>query len=192
MAQHLGRILAAGVLFLCAHTNTSLAFDVHGAIGDKWRQLGSAGGVLGAARNDESAAARGGRFNQFQNGFIYWHPNFGAHAVYGLIGRKWDQLGRETGVGYPLTDEQPGAAGGRFNDFEDGKSIFWSRETGAHLVYGAIRTEWMKRGREGGGCGYPTSDETADGNFRRTNFERGFIRWSARTGAVVECAVLID
>ena len=192
MTRHFGKALAAGLLFLCAYDNVSHAFEPYGEIGKKWRQLGAAGGPLGVARSDERDAARGGRFNQFQNGFIYWHPKFGAHAVYGLIGQKWDQLGRETGIGYPLTDEQPAAGGGRFNDFEDGKSISWSWRTGAHLVYGSIRVEWIKRGREGGACGYPTSDEIADGNFRRSNFEKGFIRWSARTGAVARCAVKID
>lgn len=192
MMRDLSKALAAGLVLLCIDASAASAFEVYGAIGEKWRQLRGPNGPLGPARSDERDAARGGRFNEFQNGFIYWHPKLGAHAVYGLIGQKWNQLGREKGVGYPVTDEQAAARGGRFNDFEDGKSIFWNPRAGAHLVYGAIRTEWIKQGREGGRCGYPTSDEIADGSARRSNFEKGFIRWSARTGAVAHCAVTID
>lgn len=86
---------------------------------DKWASMGGSKSPLGAAKTDEQSAARGGRFNEFQNGFIYWHPKFGAHTVYGLIGVKWKQLGRENSLGYPITDELPSANGGRFNDFEN-------------------------------------------------------------------------
>ena len=192
MMRHMSKALAAGLVLLCVEASAAFAFEVYGAIGEKWRQLGGPNGPLGPARSDERDAVRGGRFNEFQNGFIYWHPKLGAHAVYGLIGQKWNQLGRENGVGYPVTDEQPAAGGGRFNNFENGGSIFWHPRAGTHLVYGHIRAEWIKQGGEGGRCGYPTSDELADGSARRSNFEKGFIRWSASTGAVAHCAVLID
>ena len=86
---------------------------VYGAIAEKWSQLKGETGPLGAAKTNEATAARGGRFNEFAHGFIYWHPKFGAHAVYGDIGVKWNQLGRERGFGYPLTDELPAPEGGR-------------------------------------------------------------------------------
>lgn len=108
------------VLAFLASSSSVSAYQVYGAIGEKRRQLGAESGPLGAPRSDESDAARGGRYNDFQYGFIYWYPNIGAHAVYGLIGEKWNQLGRERGFGYPLTDEQPAKNGGRFNDFESG------------------------------------------------------------------------
>jgi hypothetical protein len=75
--------------------------------------LGREAGALGYPLSDESAAVNGGRFNNFQFGMIYWHPKFGAHAVYGRIGEKWIELGRESGVcGYPTIDEY---------DFDDGR-----------------------------------------------------------------------
>ena len=177
------------------------AYQVYGAIGEKWRQLGAETGPLGAPSSDERDAARGGRFNEFQHGFIYWNGRDGAHAVYGTIGEKWKQLGRETGaLGYPLTDELPGTNGGRFNNFESGV-IYWRPNYGAYAVYGHIGEKWIALGRESGICGYPTSDEyDFDDNrytgeygigkrFRRSDFTNGYILWSKhRDQTYVSCS----
>jgi uncharacterized protein with LGFP repeats len=110
----------AGVTIVCLATSSAVAFQVYGAINDKWRAMGGQSSPLGAPRSDEASAANGGRFNNFQYGFIYWHPRSGAHAVYGLIGEKWNALGREGGVcGYPTSDEYD-FQGGRRNNFERG------------------------------------------------------------------------
>lgn len=161
-----------------------VVFQVYGAIGDKYRQLGANSGPLGAPKSNELDAARGGRYNKFANGFIYWHPNIGAYAVYGVIGEKWSRLGREAGFGYPLTDETPAAGGGRFNDFENSKSIYWHPRTGAHAIYGAIRDKWVSMGRELSKHGYPKTHEYAEAgsNSRRVDFECGHITWSKSTG----------
>lgn len=165
---------------------------VYGEIAKKWRQLRGEAGPLGASKTDEAEAARGGRFNEFRNGFIYWHPSFGAHAVYGDIGVKWNQLGRERVFGYPLTDEMAAPGGGRYNDFENGGSIYWHPRTGAHAVYGEIRKKWLSVGGVRR-CGYPKTDEYADGRLRRTDFERGYIRWSKQTGVkLYDCVVFDD
>ncbi len=156
---------------------------VYGAIAEKWRQLNAESGPLGAPKTDELDAARGGRYNEFQNGFIYWHPSFGAHAVYGDIGVKWNQLGRERNLGYPLTDEKAAPNGGRYSDFENAASIYWHPRTGAHAVYGDIRKKWASMGGALGCLGYPTTDEFSDGRYRRTNFQKGYIRWTRQTGA---------
>lgn len=170
----------------------AIAAAVYGAIGDKYNALGRENGPLGVALTDEANAPHGGRFNEFKNGVIYWHPDVGAFAVWGAIAAKWNQLGRIE-YGYPITDEsRTPDQRGRYNHFRavqrPGKpesSIYWTPQTGAVAVYGAIRDKWASEGWERGRVGYPTSDETADGSFRRTTFERGFIRWSAGTGAEV-------
>jgi uncharacterized protein with LGFP repeats len=169
----------------------AIQHKVYGAIAEKWSQLKGETGPLGAAKTNEATAARGGRFNEFAHGFIYWHPKFGAHAVYGDIGVKWNQLGRERGFGYPLTDELPAPDGGRYNDFENGGAIYWHRKTGAHAVYGEIRKKWLSVGGVGR-CGYPKTDEYLDGRHRRTDFERGYIRWSKQTGATLTDCVIFD
>jgi hypothetical protein len=174
-------------VFICwtIACSSVMAFEVHGAIGDKWRQLGAASGPLGQPLSDELPAFGGGRFNSFQFGFIYWHPRVGAHAVYGAIGQKWNQLGREQNFGYPVTDEQPAINGGRFNDFEGGGSIYWHNSFGAHAVIGAISLKWAELRREAGPLGYPVSDEAAaaDGVGRFSDFQSGVVYWHPNVGA---------
>jgi len=172
-------------------SSAAIQHKVYGAIAEKWKELRSEAGPLGAAKTDEADAERGGRFNEFAHGFIYWHPSFGAHAVYGDIGVKWNQFGRERGLGYPLTDEMAAAGGGRYNDFENAASIYWHRRTGAHAVYGEIRKKWLSIGGVRR-CGYPKTDEYTDGRHRRTDFEHGYIRWSKQTGVKLNGCVLFD
>ncbi|BAY62801.1 hypothetical protein NIES22_28760 [Calothrix brevissima NIES-22] len=157
--------------------------DIHGKIFDKWSSLGGSRSPLGNPTTNELPAARGGRYNEFQYGFIYYHPDpkIDVHAVYGKIGEKWNQLGRENGLGYPITDELPAANGGRYNDFENNASIYWHPDTGAYAVYGDIRTKWVSMGREKSRLGYPTSDEQPVGSAgqRVTYFQGGAIYWNS-------------
>ena len=47
----------------------------------------------------------GGRFNHFEGGSIYWHPQIGAIRVSGAIREKWSMYGWERGFfGYPTRD----------------------------------------------------------------------------------------
>jgi uncharacterized protein with LGFP repeats len=156
---------------------------IYGAIFDKWSTMGGSRSAVGNPTTDEKAGAKGGRYNEFQNGYIYWHPNIGAKAVYGEIGKKWNQIGRENAFGYPLTDELPAASGGRYNDFENGGSIYWHPSIGARTVYGDIRAKWVQMGRERSRLGYPTSDEQAVGSAgqRVSNFQGGAIYWNSGT-----------
>jgi len=110
------------------------AFEVHGAIRDKWKSLGWEGSFLGYPITDESGTPdQRGRYNHFEHGSIYWTPQTGAHEVHGLIRDKWQSLGWETSfLGYPTSDEQAdtsGPANGRVSYFEHG-SIHWSEQTG--------------------------------------------------------------
>ncbi len=60
-----------------------------------------------------------GRFNHFERGAsIYWHPDFGAHPVYGNIRAGWERAGWEAGlVGYPMEAERNGDPGRRLQRF---------------------------------------------------------------------------
>jgi uncharacterized protein with LGFP repeats len=63
-------------------------------------------------------------------------------------------------LGYPATDEIALPDGeGRLNHFEHG-SIYWTSQTGAHEVHGAIRDKWAALGWQPGFLGYATTDET--------------------------------
>jgi len=172
------------------------AWEVYGDIYKKWIGLGGASGVLGyPVQNEQAAAVGGGRYQHFQHGIVTWHPETGAHAVYGSIGAHWLELGRES-FGYPITDESPAPDGqGRFNHFRAlhvaGKpeaSIYWTKETGAHEVYGAIRERWAKRGCETSNLGYPIAAECdrTDRSGREQRFQHGCIVWSSATGALFD------
>ncbi len=164
------------------------AHAVYGDINNVWTALGRERGLHGYPVTDELPTPNGrGRFNTFQNGGIYWLPAIGARSVFGAIYQAWGRVGWEAGVlGFPTTNETitPDRIG-RFNAFEGG-SIYWSPGTGAHAVYGAILARWRALGWELSYLGYPTSSEFAVPGGRRTNFERGYIQWDARTGAVID------
>src|SRR5437588_4252278 len=51
-------------------------------IGDKYAQLGGAGGFLRTPTIPETTAPDGiGKFRHYQHGSIYWHPETGAREV---------------------------------------------------------------------------------------------------------------
>jgi hypothetical protein len=103
-------------------------------------------------------------------------------AVGGDIAGKYDALGGCASLlGSPITEERGTPDGvGRYSVLEHG-SIYWTPALGAHEVHGRIRDAWAAAGWEAGHLGYPTSDEYADGDGRRNDFEHGFIHWSAAT-----------
>jgi uncharacterized protein with LGFP repeats len=96
---------------------------------------GAEHGFLGYPTTHEQPANDGvGRFNDFQNGSIYWHPDTGAFAVSGPVLARWKEVGAETGyLGYPVADEVDagGLEGRRVIQFQNG-AIF-SRPDGGVL-----------------------------------------------------------
>jgi len=103
-------------------------------------------------------------------------------AVIGEIAAKYDALGGCTSLlGPPITEERGTPDGvGRYSVFEQG-SIYWTPALGAHEVHGRIRDAWAQLGWEAGKLGYPISDEYAEGDGRRSDFQHGYIHWSAAT-----------
>ncbi len=79
---------------------------------------------------------------------------------------------------------------GRYNHFTGGNggSIYWTPNTGAFSVHGAIRGHWESLGWEAGPTGYPLTDErtTPDGVGRYNHFTGGdgaSVYWTPATGA---------
>jgi len=162
------------------------AHEVHGAIDGKWAQLDWESGPHGYPTTDEQPTAdRIGRYNDFQDGSIYWNPTTGVRSIHGAIKGKWAQYQWETGfLGYPLTDELTTPDGtGRFNHLQGG-SIYWTPSTGAHSVQGAIKDFWAAQGWELGSLGYPTSDEQSVPGGSQSDFQGGSLFWDASTGVV--------
>ncbi|HST66260.1 MAG TPA: hypothetical protein VLM05_13825 [Mycobacteriales bacterium] len=167
--------------------------DIFGAIRDRWIALGASASPVGVPLSGEAPTFDGtGRAQVFSAGTISWHPTIGAHAVWGAIGGRWLAIGRER-FGYPVNDESPAAAGGRFNDFravhlpgQPMASIYWTAGTGAHEVYGAIRDMWLRNGGAGGRLGYPLDAEHDNAGGRRQTFQHGSIFWTPQHGAVIQ------
>lgn len=183
---------------------TSGAHEVHGAVEVTWAAWGREAGTLGYPTTDESPTPDGvGRYNHFEGrglpASVYWSPSTGGHAVWGAVRQAWQQLGWEAGpVGYPTTDELPTPDGrARVQDFAGHglpASICWTPATGAHAVYGAVRTAWQQLGGEAGPLGPPTTDErdTAGRTGRYQDFSGtgpgptpvASVYWTPSTGAV--------
>ena len=101
------------------------AHEVHGAIRDRYAQMGGPASTLGFPTTDELPTADGvGRYNFFQNGAIYWSPATGAHAVTGAIYQKWESMSWELGaLGYPIGEERSATNGDRSIDFQHGTIV---------------------------------------------------------------------
>ncbi|MEM8523616.1 MAG: hypothetical protein AAGG68_03180 [Bacteroidota bacterium] len=135
------------------------------------------------------------QIQKYQGGTIYLKKDFenstrkvDIYAVWGAIHTKWMQSGGLDGkLGAPMTDElvTPDKKG-RFNHFKGG-SIYWTPQTGAHIVWGEIRALWSKMGWERSPLGYPITDEIATpkpkDHGRYNHFESGSIYWTPETGA---------
>lgn len=100
------------------------------------------------------------------------------------IDRKYVSLpNAEEILGSPTDFEQPTTDGaGTYRDFQYG-AIYWTPQTGAYEVHGAIYKEWASLGLERGYLGYPTSDETMEDIKRYNHFQHGSIYWSPELGA---------
>jgi uncharacterized protein with LGFP repeats len=103
----------------------------------------------------------------------------GAVLVQGEILAKYQSLGASEGaLGLPVGLEQPAANGGRRQIFGGG-AVYWSPQTGAHIVHGVIRTTWeYDYSGPAGPLGYPTSDEQPIVGGWKTQFEHGAITYT--------------
>ncbi|WP_461167828.1 alpha/beta hydrolase-fold protein [Tsukamurella serpentis] len=124
---------------------------------------------------------------QFENGEAW--PQ--VQAALGVPGPKPCQSGGAIGalaptvrtLGSCITGEYP-VPGGRAQDFRGGQ-VYWSADTGAQVVAGAIGGAYLEAGGPGGALGHPTSGERSlpgdKGRFQQ--FQRGTVYWSPQTGA---------
>lgn len=127
-----------------------------------------------------------GCWMQFQTGAIYYTPSTGARYVRGAIRVEWGDNGYEAGfLGYPLTNESCGLAGGGCWQQFQGGSVYWSPTTDVHFVRGAIRGAWADQQWENGLLGYPIADEACGlvGSGCWQQFQGGAYYWSPATGA---------
>ncbi len=152
-----------------------------GAIGDAAPKTPSLGACVTA-----EYAVPGGRAQDFRSGQVFWSADTGAQVVGGAIGGAYLGAGGPGGpLGYPTDGEKalPDKKG-RYQQFQHG-TVYWSPQTGAHAVRGAIKDKYAALNYERSQLGLPQGDEVklAAGAFQR--FQGGQIYWTPKTGAAV-------
>lgn len=157
------------------HESTG-ANRVYGAILAEYERRGGPGGGLGYPVADEEPAGHGGRRCRFQRGTILWRQDLGAHAVFGAVHDKWQELGAdESFAGLPWSGEQATGTGGVVQWFT-GTAIYWSPDTGAHEVHEPVLSGYLAAGGPTGASGMPTGDvQDLAGGGLAVRFQRGTV-----------------
>ncbi|MHA7209186.1 peroxidase family protein [Arthrobacter sp. MDT1-65] len=107
-----------------------------GGIGAAWAAQGWENGFLGYPTSNEIVGLRkGGVYQNFEGGVVYWSPATGAHSNHGAIRNAYASQGWENGrLGYPTSNEIVVSPTVRAQDFEGGR-ITWSAATGSAISY---------------------------------------------------------
>ncbi|MFF4737109.1 NlpC/P60 family protein [Streptomyces sp. NPDC001262] len=157
----------------------------YGSIRAKYDGMGGLNSPLGPPVTGERDSMMGGRFQQFRNGIIIWHPD-AAFAIYGDILSKFWATDAERAWGFPTMDEAdaaqaPNGMKGRYQFFERGLFL-WSQQTGAHVVHGEIYKAFHNAGHEAA-LGYPMTDEVDEaGGGKAQKFQKSTIHWNPAKG----------
>ena len=159
--------------------------DADAAITAAWDAGGGPTGPLGIKDGGVYPVAAG--FGQnFAGGKIFFTPDTGAHAMSGAILDEYQSSGgpADGDLGFPTIDEGDGKAPGSRNttfSAADRPVIFWTPDTGARVVRGAINAAWDKLGGSAGIIGVPTEDEVYSGDTVSQAFSGGQITWDRKT-----------
>lgn len=190
--------MAAGVVVPSASADQIVGGKkVQGQIETTYFSLSGPAG-LGEPVTEELTDRRGGRFQAYKlDSSIYWSPGLAplnnAFQVGGAIRARWGQKNWEVGaLGYPISDELritetftfpgvkiPIALGhrvtGAWNDFQGG-AIMWSPSTGAQIVWGKIREEFLRNGGPSK-YGWPVAEEQRTATGWSQQFEKATITY---------------
>ncbi|OCB44296.1 cold-shock protein [Mycobacterium vulneris] len=102
----------------------------------------------------------------------------------GAIYNRWQSEGGPTGLlGNPTSPETAGEGTARYATFERG-AVYWSPESGAEPVTGAIYEAWGTLGFERGVLGLPTSAEIPEPQWIVQNFQHGTLNFDREKGTV--------
>lgn len=103
----------------------------------------------------------------------------------GAIHTRWLELGGAEGMlGTVTSPEAIGEGSTKYATFEHG-AIYWSPETGAQPITGAIYDAWASLGYERGVLGLPTSAEIPEPEWVGQNFQHGTLNYNWASGTVI-------
>jgi len=104
----------------------------------------------------------------------------------GAIYQHWQAMGgMNSALGTLTSPELEAADGARYATFAKG-AMYWSPETGAQPVGGAIYDAWASRSYERGELGLPTSAEIHEPLQITQNFQHGTLNFAYFNGSVTE------
>jgi uncharacterized protein with LGFP repeats len=177
-------VLAASVALVLAPVAVATPdSDAADAINRAYDAGGGATGPLGP--NDGDVYPIGAGFGQnYAGGKIFFTSDTGAHIMGGAILQKYESLGgpADGDLGFPTIDEGPGKVSpdSRNTTFSaaDKPVIFWTPDTGAHVVRGALNAAWDKLGGSAGALGVPAEDEIFKGDIVSQKFTGGEVSWN--------------
>jgi hypothetical protein len=124
---------------------------------------------------------KAGRWAQFAEGYVYWHPSHGAYAIPKPVFETWATLGWEAGrLGYPV-GKHTRLREGWVQAFQRGVIYRKDGQPGFE-VHGLIGERWFRSGFEDGPYGWPTGFEIGqpDGTGTFQDFENGRIYWAPK------------
>ncbi|MCB0925381.1 MAG: hypothetical protein KDB50_12690 [Mycobacterium sp.] len=179
-------VTAAAALLAVPSALATPESDAADAISQVWNAAGGPDSVIGAQDGDVYQVGAG-YAQKFTDGMIFFTPDTGAHLIYGAILDKYESLGgpADSDLGFPTIDEVPGLIGdfSRVSTFSasDKPAIFWTPDTGAWAVRGAINVAWDKLGGSAGTLGVPIEDERYDGDVVSQKFTGGELSWNSAT-----------
>jgi len=136
---------------LVHNLNSGNVVEIHGAIYNKWVDVGLADGVLGLVTGDEKEAGKSpygttGRYSEFENGHIHWVSDLGddnagkiyrgnASATYGDL--DWfytNDDGTNGDLGFPVMDKYETTTYGHGECVFEGGKIIWDDYRGLHEI----------------------------------------------------------
>ncbi len=104
----------------------------------------------------------------------------------GVIYQHWQEIGGMNSVlGAPTSPEDSAEGDARYVTFVRG-AMYWSPETGAQPVTGAIYGAWASLSYEHGPLGLPTSAEIQEPLQITQNFQHGTLNYERLTGNITE------
>ncbi len=110
----------------------------------------------------------------------------------GAILARWEADGGAVSpLGMPISMEAAGDGRTRYANFERG-AMYWSPETGAQPLTGAIYTAWASLGYERGALGLPTSGEIPEPEWIVQNFQHGTLNFDRQTHNVIRVIDGVD
>lgn len=179
-------VTATAAALVSPHAFASPESDAAGAITAAWEAAGGSDSPVGG-QDGEVYEVGAGYGQKFTDGQIFYTADTGAHLIYGEVLNKYQSLGGpgESDLGFPTIDEVPGLVGpdSRVSTFSasDTPAIFWTPDTGAWVVRGALNAAWDKLGGSAGALGVPIEDERYDGDVVSQKFTGGELSWNTAT-----------